>query len=76
MKCFFCKGTLHSGITDHIVRLKDCVIIIKNVPCEECGQCGEVYYSDETAQKLEKIVNKVKDMVRDVAIFEYTSVVA
>ncbi len=76
MNCFFCKGRLKNSTTDHIVNLKACIIIIKNVPCEECSQCGEIYYSDETAQKLEKIVNKVKGMVREVAIFEYENIVA
>ncbi len=76
MKCFFCKGNLKNATTDYIVNLKSCIIIIKNVPCEECSQCGETYYNDETAQKLETIVNKVKDMVRDVAIFEYENIVA
>lgn len=76
MKCFFCKGNLKNATTDHIVNLKSCIIIIKNVPCEECAQCGETYYSDETAQKLEAIVSKVKDTVRDVAIFEYENIVA
>ena len=76
MNCFFCKGHVKPSTTDHIVNLKSCIIIIKNVPCEECSQCGEIYYDDETAEKLEAIVNKVKNMVREVAIFEYENIVA
>ncbi|MBR0147447.1 MAG: YgiT-type zinc finger protein, partial [Eubacterium sp.] len=40
-----------------------------------CSQCGEVYYSDEIAEKLEEIVNRLQVMVKDVAIFEYDKVV-
>ncbi len=76
MNCFFCKGTLNESKTDHIVTLANCIIIIRNVPCEECSQCGETYYSDEVATKLEDIVKQVKFIVRDVAIFEYANMVA
>ena len=27
--------------TNHVVNYKGCVIIIRNVPCEECVKCGE-----------------------------------
>lgn len=60
--------------TDHMVSLEDCIIIIKNVPCEECKQCGETFYSDEIASKLETILNKVKTMVSNVAVFEFDKV--
>lgn len=76
MMCFFCKGDLEQSHTDHVVRLDNCIIIIKNVPCDECSQCGETFYSDETASQLERLVNSVKNMVRDVAVFDYASMVA
>jgi hypothetical protein len=34
-----------------------------------------VYYSDEIAEKLEEIVNRLRAIVKDVAIFEYDKVV-
>lgn len=76
MNCFFCRGTVKDSTTDHVVRLKNCIVIIKDVPCEECSQCGETYYSDEVAEQLENIINKVKDIVKDIAIFEYTAMTA
>ena len=48
------------------------VIIVKNVPCEECEQCGEKYFSNEVALRLEAIVNSVKAAMLDTAIVEYT----
>lgn len=74
--CFFCKGDLKQSFTDHVVRLENCIIIIKGVPCEECVQCGETFYDDATATRLEVLVNSVKGMVRDVAVFDYSSMVA
>lgn len=48
--CMYCKcKTTIAFLTAHVVNYKNCIIIIKNVPCEECEQCGEKYYSDEVA---------------------------
>jgi len=71
MSCFFCKGEMKSSITNHVVNLKNCIIIIKNVPCNECVQCGETFYDDVVAMTLERIINDLKSIVTDVAIFEY-----
>ncbi len=51
--CMYCKSyDLTESITIHVVNCNGCLIIIKNVPCEECEQCGAKYYSDETARQL------------------------
>ena len=44
---------------------KDCTIIIKNVPCEECEQCGEKYYTNEVAERLEQLVNMAKKLMQE-----------
>ena len=42
--CVFCKGnTLRKSTTTYVVNYKNSIIVIKNVPCEECEQCGEKY---------------------------------
>ena len=51
---------------------KDCIIVIKNVPCLECDQCGEKYYTDEVAEKLEIIVNMAKKLMQEIAVIDYT----
>ncbi len=76
MDCFFCKGELKDSHTTHIVDYGECVIIIKNVPCEECSQCGETFYCDAVAKKLETIVTQLKKIVSAVAVVEYAKFVA
>ena len=45
--CFFCKnGTVIHTVTTYMVDLETCIVIVKNVPCEECTQCGEKYFTD------------------------------
>lgn len=74
MKCLMCKGNMQEKTTNFMVDLDNCVIIIKNVPSFVCIQCGEVTYDYHVTKQIEKIVNKVKEMVSDVAVFEYSKI--
>ncbi len=62
--CMYCKcKTTIPSLAIHVVNYKNCIIIIKNVPCEECEQCGEKYYSNEVAKQLETLVNEGTEKV-------------
>ena len=75
--CFYCKcKTTKQGLKTHVVTLENCVIVIKNVPCEECEQCGEKYFSDEVMKKLEVIVDKSKEMASEVVVTDFSNKVA
>jgi len=65
-----CKTTAPS-LTTHVVNYKNCIIIIKNVPCEECEQCGEKYYSNEVAKQLESLVNMAKQLMQEISVIDY-----
>ena len=66
--CFYCKcKTTKPSVTTHVVTFDNCVIIIKNVPCEECEECGEKYFSDEVMSRLEKIVEKAREIAMQIA---------
>ena len=58
----------------HTVTLKNCVIVILNVPCKICTNCEESFYTDEVVEKLEKIVKKAKEMVSFVNVLDYRNV--
>ena len=73
--CMFCKcDTVKQRTTTHVVNYKNSIIVIKNVPCEECEQCGEKYYTDEVAEQLEKMVNLAKQMMQEIAVLDYSKV--
>jgi len=76
MSCFFCKGDIGASTTNHVVNLSDCIIIIKNVPCTKCSQCGEVYYEDDVMGKLEIIVNDMRKVITEVAVVNYPDKIA
>ncbi|MFW5672573.1 MAG: type II toxin-antitoxin system MqsA family antitoxin [Acetivibrio ethanolgignens] len=71
----FCKGNVtKESLTTHVVNYKNCVIVIKNVPCEECEQCGEKYYTDEVAERLESMVDAAKKLMQEIAVIDYSRV--
>ena len=70
--CMYCKcDELTDSFTTHVVNYKNCLIIIKNVPCMECVQCGEKFYTNEVAQQLDKIVSAAKKFSQEISVIDY-----
>lgn len=76
MNCALCKANLSNGKVNHIVDLGERIIIVKNVPANVCGQCGEYYVDTVTALKLESIVEEAKKNKAEVFIVKYDEMVA
>lgn len=73
--CQYCKNNkMINSTTTHVVNYKDYTIIIKNVPCEECVQCGEKYYTNEVAMLLDDIVSKAKNQLQEISVIDYKKV--
>lgn len=73
MTCFYCKGNVENSTTTYMTDYQNCYIIIKNVPCEKCTQCGEEYINGDTLQKIENIILKLKDMLTEIAVIDFTN---
>ena len=71
MDCFRCKGSAEPKLKTHAVTLEKCVIIVKSVPSFVCKQCGEAYFSDDVMQNLEIIIDRLENLIKEVAIVEY-----
>ena len=70
--CMFCRcDTVRQSTTTHVVNYKGCIIVIKNVPCEECEQCGEKFYTDEVTQQLERLVSTAKRFMQEISVIDY-----
>ena len=72
MKCFYCKGKMSAGFTTHVVDFGKGVIIIRNVPCEKCNQCGETVFAGAIVKKIEEIVDSLKNSLTEVAIVNFS----
>ncbi len=73
MNCFYCKSDIKSGFTTHVAELENCIVIIKNVPCMKCTQCGEVLLTGTTLMQLEQILKKFESIMTEVAIVNFDS---
>ncbi|HAG14285.1 MAG TPA: hypothetical protein DCG49_10565 [Ruminococcus sp.] len=70
--CMFCKNKTHTeSTTTHVVNSQNSIIIIRNVPCLECDQCGEKYYTDAVAEKLERLINSAKQLMQEISVVDY-----
>ena len=57
-----------------MVNYRNCIIVIKNVPCEECEQCGEKFYTDEVTERLEELVSAAKRLMQEISVIDYQKV--
>jgi len=66
--CVFCKGKYEQDKTDYIENSENHVILIRNVPCEKCKQCGETYFDNPTVQMLESILDKMQHISSEITL--------
>jgi YgiT-type zinc finger domain-containing protein len=58
--CVYCGGSLKQSETDYIEKNENNIILIKDVPCEECGQCGEPFFGNGIVKEIERILDKIQ----------------
>lgn len=71
MTCFLCKGTMQPGYTTHMIELPNCILIVKNVPCLICEQCGEIVFESDVIEDLDCIAAKLGDVMTEIAVVQY-----
>lgn len=56
MGCNFCgnKNVILKTV-DYIYQNSEQMLLVKNVPCEECSYCGERYFESKILKKIENI---------------------
>lgn len=73
MKCLSCKtGETENSTTTYMTEAENCIVIIKNVPCIKCTQCGDVLYNTDVLEKIDKIVEMAEKMASEVSIIDYS----
>lgn len=74
--CVYCKGPdLKDSSATYVAAMDKFTIIIRDVPCQECVQCGEKYYTDAVMQDIETVVKKAIDIQSGLFVTEYGPVV-
>mgnify|MGYP001393671012 CR=1 FL=1 len=71
-KCFVCgHDTINQSFTNKMIEEKGNFVIVKDVPCLICANCGEIYFDTEVMLKLENILNR---NVSELEIINYRQV--
>ncbi len=72
MRCLACKSNAMENSTNtYFAQLNNCYVIIENVPCVKCSQCGEVVYSANTLEKIDDILDKIETIASKIFILDY-----
>ena len=55
----------------YFAQLVNCYVIIENVPCYKCKQCGEVYYKASVLEKIDLLLEKIENVASKIFIMDY-----
>ena len=69
--CFYCKGKMRPSFTVYSTQVGEAVIVVKNVPCMECEQCGELEFDDATVARLEELTKAAERLMQEIAVIDY-----
>lgn len=73
MRCLSCKmEEMTESTNSYFVKLDNCYVIIENVPCFKCKQCGEVYYKASVLEKIDDILEKIENIASKIFIMDYS----
>ena len=73
MGCLVCKAdSMIESKSTYFAQLDNCYVIIENVPCFKCTQCGEVVYSASVIEKIEGILDKAQSIAGKLFIMDYS----
>ena len=73
MKCMTCGANTEKSITTYVKDLGKCIVIIRNVPCYKCTECNETIYTGDVLQKIDRIVDNLKNQMMEIAITDYSA---
>lgn len=55
----------------YFAKLNGGYIIIENVPCKKCEQCGEILFSVSTIEKIEDLIETYEKINSKIFIVDY-----
>ncbi len=73
MKCLLCKAdSMVASTNTYFAQLPNGYVIIENVPCLKCTQCGEVVYSTSVMERIDEILKAAQAVASKIFIMNYT----
>jgi YgiT-type zinc finger domain-containing protein len=69
--CAVCGGSLADGIATLPFVRDERVVVVRGVPAEICGDCGEAYLAGEVVDGVQKIVDDLDALDAEVSVARY-----
>lgn len=76
MKCMKCGAETVTSTTVDVFDVGESVIVIRNIPCRKCTECAEIIYSGKVVRELEKIVERARQTLSEVAVIDFNKIAA
>lgn len=57
--------------TTYFSKLNNCYVIIENVPCLKCIQCGEEFLIASVSEKIDNILDSIEKIASKIFILDY-----
>ncbi len=74
MKCLICKAdSMVESKSTYFAQIDNCYVIVENVPCYQCTQCGEVVYSASIMEKIDDILDRLQNIASKIFIMDYSN---
>lgn len=74
MKCMKCGRDAYMSTTSEAIELEYGLLVIRNIPCWKCEECGEVFYTGDVVRKIEEITERTKSLPQEVSVVDYSKV--
>ena len=71
MKCMKCGQSACKSTASEAIELGFGLLVIRNIPCNKCGECDEIFYTGDAVKRLEAIVEEAKKRMQDIRIINY-----
>jgi YgiT-type zinc finger domain-containing protein len=67
-KCYFCRGRIVKRKVSHVHRWGKKIILFEDMPAEVCEQCGEIYFSPDTLEMMDKATREVSSIKKSIKV--------
>ena len=72
MNCLVCKsGTMQPETDSYFAKVNGGYVIIENVPCYKCEQCGEIVYAASVMEKIDDLLEHLEKVASKIFIVDY-----
>ena len=73
MKCHICGACMESMVTDLPFKISmKSIVILKDLPVQQCGNCGEYLLDDPVMERVEQILEKI-DTATELEIIRFAA---